>query len=432
MKPLHPFSSMSPYLFNLSPMKIKLILLIVTTSFFILVHPLNPPFVTYNESRFEKIYLPKQHDFFFPDLFGYSTFISPVGNSKISTSTELCQKSERELKSFESSLWNNSFILNPCSQYFCKRTQGYNDTNLHYSAHRYCLQCINTISENLTLSQNCSLIDQNYCKDCTEKAKCIYHEKDFPLCYRPDWNKFYKNDDFTHMGLVFFYFNIFPFLSIGVSFILFLLFLIILIIPNVVYNIKEIKMNRMMTFLNKMNVLFNLPFQTMSLFWIATIVSLIASLIDILMVYAAIDLQPVNALGSALFINAGLMLVGLISLVIYWFYIVRLMDTSKSTGSFKRYFALYIISMVTFFILGLSCALFYILYRFIDQTKRVIWIYFLGSSLFLIILICAVVILSLFIISIFILNNLIKTKNQSSNLLELALKLKVNTFFLIN
>lgn len=386
----------------------------------------SPVFVEYNMTRMSKIYLPKSNFTVVGELFKYRVFSCPFSNVKdYNSTTELCQKAKKDLISFDPSLWNSSFS-NPCSKYFCEKEKGYNNSVLHYSAHRLCFQCHDSISENMKLEQNCSLIDKTCLNHCTKDSDCIYYDKDLTMCYNRDKNRFYYKDDLTHIHYLQFLGSL-PFILISSSGISFILTVFLIIIPNIIKTFYDLKI-RGLKWTEKLQIIFSLQNQTFFLLLICSPIFFIGSIVDIFI--SSIDGATfVNAIAFAVFINAAILLLAIISLIINWIHLIRLMDLNNNQDSgYLKYLGLHVFTILIFFALGISLVLIYGLYLLVDEGRRKVWIYITGVVVLIIFLIISFIVIVLFVLSIMVLNNLSKAQSQNENIFDLAIKLKVNSF----
>lgn len=389
----------------------------------------NPPLLIQNGTRYQQIYLPNRNETWNKEINTYFTYVSPFSNIRdYSSSKELCSSIEKELFLYEKSLWNNTVILDPCNRYFCTRNQSYNNTYLHYGAQRYCTQCSLTKNQNFTAHENCTIFDKKICKDCTSESICIYYDYDFPLCYRPKDNKFYRRDDFVHLVMILMFYEGFPIMNIIIGLIYFIFYLFLLIIPNIYKSIRDVRGKNLLTFSEKFRIIFSLPNQTILIFTICSITLSIGGLVDAIITQSLYDVAAANALGFVLLINGAITIIGIICLIIHWFYLIGLMDSAGGgeQNRFSRYFILYVISLLIFIFIIFWIGLSYILYLYVDKARRVVWIYVLGGISILMFIICSILIIILFILSIKMLYVLSQTQSSNTNLFELAVKLKVN------
>lgn len=399
----------------------KGLLLLVSLFTFIFSNPL---YLIQNSSRFDKIYLPNFNYTQFGEVYSYNAFSAPISVCPLKFSQELCQKAKLELQSHDSTFWNSTNISDPCRSYFCKESQRYNSSLLHFSAHRYCLNCIDTINENLTLAENCSNINYEICKQCSKESACIYYDQNFPLCYHYKTNTFLWKDDFTHLYLIPFLLNIYPFILVVVSLIMCLLYLFLIIIPTIIMLIKQLK-GKDDSFFDKIKNVFNLQNQAKLTFFLSNLIFFVASFIDIISYYVD-GSQFILFIALAAYIVAAVLIIGLISLIIYWTHLIKLMDDLNIYGSPScRYITLYILALFSFGIMGLCCGLSFLLYRFVDKSKRGVWIHMLGGFVCFIIIVSLIILFALIILSIRILIILNKIKVDDSNILEVAIKQKV-------
>lgn len=387
----------------------------------------NPKLVFQNGTRFDKIYLPTVNETWTRELRSYFIYLTPFSNLKdYNTSKELCSSAQKELFIYDSQLWNNSQVTDPCFRYFCQRNSSYNITQLHFSAQRYCSQCSLTENQNFSASTNCSIFYKDSCNDCSSEALCIYYDKDFPLCYRPKDNKFYRRDDFTHLGLVMMYYEGFPIINMIVGAILFVLYVFLLIIPNVIF--KSIQDMDQKTALEKFKIIFSFPNQTIGIFTLMTLMMIVGGSLDIFVSYALYDASSVNGTGIVYSINGALMIAGIICLIIYWFFLIKLMDfqanASEEHNSIK-YLILYIVSFAVFLFITFWIALTHSLYIFYDHALRIVWIYVFSAFGILVWVVFTVIIIILFILSLKMMIILSKVQDAKTNFIEIALKLRV-------
>lgn len=391
----------------------------------------NPTFVYYNNSRFNQVYLPTKNNLTYPgEVFKYTTFISPFTRMKdLRETTDICKRAKDDLQSFEPTLWNST-LKNPCEIYFCQKEKVYNNSLLHYSAHRYCLQCLDTLAENFTLAKNCSHIDKTCLNHCSKDSDCIYYDKDLTLCYYKARNIFYAYDDQTHLYYSTFLYDASPILLLVIGFIIWIVSIFLIVIPNIYKVIYELKHTRGLSTLEKLRIIFSLPNQTFFLIFICPIVFFVTSSIDIIIKLISYDATYINANAFGVYINAAVTILAVLSLIINWFYVVRLMDfnTNHEDDQYRKYFLLHIIFLVVFFLLAIFLVISYALYRAVDKGKRGVWIYFTGVAVAFIFVVIFIVMIVLFILTILVLINLSKSQSSNENILDLALKLKVSVF----
>lgn len=333
------------------------------------------------EGRYDFILLPKSNITFEGELHRYKTFISPFFPlSHTFKATELCKDIEMKLKNFEPNLWNNSWINNPCHRYFCGENEAYNDTILHYGAHRYCIQCRATFNENFQ-DKNCSKYDKSHCTgQCTEDSSCIYFNKDFPLCYHWKSNQFYRTDDFTHLILLYFYYYISPLLYLVISFLYGMGCLILLILPQINHTIERIRERESMGCCDMLREIFSLKNQSVVFFSITNCITFIAAILDVIGPYTGFHL---NALGFSIFINYALIFLGLNSVLILWIHVCQI-DIYTDDRLSKMNICAYFVVLILAFIFGFTGVLLYFNYGWVDNGKRSVWNILLGSfSLFL-------------------------------------------------
>lgn len=382
----------------------------------------NPIFVEYQKSRFSKIYLPKSNFTQIGEIFSYTVFTSPFSNQKnLNKTTELCQKASDDLKSFDPNLWNSTD--NPCRVYFCDKRQIHNNSFIHYSAHRYCLQC-SISNENFTFNESCPNIDKKCLNHCTKESDCIYYDKDLTLCYYRSKNIFYSYDDFTHLHYLQFLSSP-PIILAIIGVITWILMLFLMIIPNILKTYYDLKIKGL-SFFEKLKIIFSFQNQTYFLLSLCPPIIIISSIIDIISSIID-DAVFLNAVAFGIYINAAILLLAIICLVINWFYVVKLMDFNPGQETnYMRYFFLQAVSIFVFITLGLTLVISYALYRIVDKGSRGTWIYITGSAVLFIIVVISIIVIALFILSILVLFNLSKVQSQNENVFELAIQLKVS------
>lgn len=356
------------------------------------------------------------------EIYDYSIFAAPISYCPIKQTTELCQKSKQDLILKEPSLWNSTNVNNPCAIYFCKRLQGYNETILHYSAHRYCIQCIDTQKEGLNISQNCTLLDKTYCNVCSSESTCIYYDKNFPLCYHHKENTFYIKDDATHIHLLKFNTLGYPISLLTFNLFLFLLILIFVILPSLKGCYLKIKYGSLSP-LDLLLHIFQLQNITKMMILFGCISFIVGGFIDIF-IYLFDGTQESVATSLSGYLSTFLIILGINSLIFHWIHLMKLMGSATISGNQSlRYILLYLVFLIIIFFFGAIAMISFILYRIIDKGRRILFIYFLSSVVTIIMIIGIILMISLMILSIRML--IILKKIKESNVFEVAIKLKV-------
>lgn len=382
---------------------------------------INPTFVEKSGDRFVKILLPTYNISYPAEIRDYSVFMAPISNCPLKQTTELCKSAKEALIFQDPSHWNNTSITNPCSKYFCERMKGYNDSNLHYSAHRYCLQCVDTIKENLTLSKNCSLMDQVNCNVCSPDSTCIYYEKTLPLCYHYKENTFYARDDSTHIHLLKFWLIGSPVILFFINLVLIGLYLFFIIIPTLKSIIKFCR-RKSEKMKEKIAFVFQLQNHTKIVLTLACVSLAFGSFLDILL-YIFDGSQNFQFTSLFGYLTTFLIYLGVNALIFYWLHILGLMEAYERMGKESSKIIIgYIISLIISIIFAVFAVMAYLLFRVVDKSNRVIFIYFLSSILLLIALLCCIFIIVFSIMSI---RMIIILSKSEDNILEVALKLKV-------
>lgn len=390
----------------------------------------NPRLLIQNGTRFEKIYLPQVNETWRNEIGSYEIYFTPFSNLKdYSSSKELCESVQIELALYDKNLWNNSQVIDPCFRYFCQRNASYQNSLLHYGAQRLCTQCSLTENQNFSASTTCRLFYKDSCDDCSPQSTCIYYDYDFPLCYRSKENRFYRMDDFTHLTLLPMYYEGFPIINLITGILFLISYVFLLVIPNIIYKYYE---SREKSSLEKMKILFSLPNQTIIIFTFTSILSILGGVADLFATYFLYDIPSINATGFIYSINGNLMIAGIICLIIYWFFLIKIMDFESSISdeyNSIKYVISYALALCTVIIISFLTILTHSLYIFYDQALRKTWIYVFSAVGILQTILYGFIIIVLFILSVKMLFTLSKNEDTKSNFLEIALKLRVRITF---
>lgn len=211
-----------------------------------------------------------------------------------------------------------------------------------------------------------------------------------------------------------------------VSFIFTILYSIFIIIPTFYLVILQLSL-KTETFLEKLFQVFNLQNQIKIVMFFSNLIFFIASALDNILYWVdGSQFIIMESIGG--YVVGALLIIGMISLIIYWFSLIKMMDEiSLYVKPSMSYFVIYLIGIIVFGFIGSFCVISFILFRLVDDSERKVFIYFLASSILIFLIVCTILIFILFILSIKMLYILYKTKINNDNILEIALKLKVRS-----
>eukprot|EP01080_Neovahlkampfia_damariscottae_P003686 gene3686-6500_t len=398
--------------------------------------------LTGEAGRFTKIFLPKKHyTEFIPEITDEHIWVAPIlPIFTLSTSIELCQDAKNQLTDADS-IFNTT--TNFCSEYFCGANEplfsknGKNNTlpssfqkysnNLHIMAHRLCFQCEHTKTQNFR-NKTCPWVSTNYCK-CTSSSECIYYEWNLNLCFDYSTGHFYHKDNFVHKVL-FWVYNLYSSIILLVfSVILFLFNFVFIFLPEV-FTIKlklKQKKDSHRTFCQKLSIVFSLSNQIRFFNFLISVICILMSIADL----ALLELFLKSFIIPICF---GVIFICFILISILWFHFIEEMKSYQHRKLSIRSKIIYGISVICIPIIFMLEVIFYALYGFVDDWKRKIFIFFVGSwgiwFPFLFFLSSLLISISGIVIAIKIYTNPV-LKEDYGNIFNLFIKLKFTRFMLI-
>lgn len=391
-------------------------------------------------TRYKNIYFPvKQAVYVQGVIFPRNYLVTPkTFLSNLKDSLDLCQDTYKKLAELDPSLWNNTFVSNPCERFFCSSeknklgnyTQGlvnlddlFSNSDVLYSlTHQLCTRCEKTVGERFDLTletKNCTWYRKDSCKNfCSASYECFHFSSLHSLCYSNQTRTFYSKDDFV--GAIWIRHYALNYLYLIPNLIYLTLNIFLLLLPELGH------IYRNWNLLPKLKMIFSLRNQSLAAELLTNIIYIILGILDALNFYVG------QFYVIALYLHFVLIVFSWSMLILLWSHIYNQTDASDIDDLSTIHRILWFVIVITIVVIvGIVLIVFLLIFVLTRGVNRPFEI----SIVFMIILILLAVLIS--VVSIFLIYYSLKLytiiRNETSGDFVSAFKMKLTrNIFIFN